>query len=778
MHNKLKEIECRLQQISDQISALQVEYHHLNQEKQNLVSDMNKTHNQNVLSIEDRLYLFSQRFIGRVDTFAYRWESKTGKSGYAVACANEWKSGICNKPKIKCTDCKHRQLLPLTQEILYSHLIGQKVIGIYPLLLNDQCRFLAIDFDKSDWQNCITACSKVCSSLHIPFLVERSRSGNGAHIWIFFSESIQAQKARLMGTAILNKAMELYPALDFDSYDRMFPNQDYIPAGGFGNLIALPLQKQARAMGNSTFIDRDFNAFSDPWSILQQIQLMNTMDVENIANELANMINGHNIIKTENVAPWLHSFPPIKQKISGCPKSIEFVLANMIHIPIQALPSQLIAQLKRLATFSNPRFFKAQAMRFSTMGIPRHICCARLEGEYLSLPRGCLSEAINLLKHQSISINLNDQRTKGNILPNIHLHVKLHPEQEAACTKILEHNVGILYAPTGFGKTVIATAVITKRKTNTLILVHNKELVDQWKARLISFLPEIEVGTIQGGKMRLSNQIDIATYQSLINRVNNSIKPITFNYGQVIVDECHHLSAPSYEFLLSEISPLYVLGLTATPERQDGHQPIVFMQAGSIVYKAKFNNNVFLKKVLVKKDYDGEFPERFFDKESKLHISHLMQHLVEDEKRNIAIINDVSQCILKGRFPLILTERKIHAEKIRNKLEHLGYKTSILQGGMSQKQNFKEKQNLHDTQVVVATGKYIGEGFDLPRLDTLFLAMPISWKGALAQYVGRIHRANEGKFEVQVYDYVDVNHPIFVKMFQRRSKGYKSLGYI
>ncbi|MFW1747288.1 DEAD/DEAH box helicase family protein [Acinetobacter guillouiae] len=779
MKNKIEKIDERLQAISDKITALQIEYHQLDQEKQNLILDEKKTNHQNLLSVEDRLSLFSQRFIGRTDTFAYRWESKTGKSGYAVACSNEWKNGICNKPKIKCTDCKHRQLLPLTQDIIYSHLIGQKIIGIYPLLINDQCRFLAIDFDKADWKSCVTAFSEACTFFQVPFLIERSRSGNGAHIWIFFSEAVKAQKARLMGTAILNKAMELYPALDFDSYDRMFPNQDFIPAGGFGNLIALPLQKQARAIGNSTFINRDFNAFSDPWLILQQTQLMNADDVDNIITLLEHNLEIHNLIKTESDAPWQQNFPSTKQKISGCPESIELVLANMIHIPIQTLPSQLIAQLKRLATFSNPRFFKAQAMRFSTIGIPRHICCARLEGEYLSLPRGCLSETIDLLKHQNISINFNNQRTKGDALLSSHLQAKLYPEQEDACTKILEHEVGILHAPTAFGKTVTATAIIAKRKINTLILVHNKELIDQWKKQLLSFLPDIEIGTIQGGKIKPSNQIDIATYQSLINRVNNSIQPIAFNYGQVIVDECHHLSAPSYEFLLSEIKPSYVLGLTATPERQDGHQPIIFMQAGPIIYKAKFNiSDVTLKKVLIKKDYEGEFSEKFFDPESKLHISSLMQHLVEDEKRNIAIINDISQCIQDGRTPLILTERKKHAESIRNKLKHLGYTTSILQGGMSQAQNFKEKQNLNDAQVVIAIGKYIGEGFDLPRLDTLFLTMPISWKGTLAQYVGRIHRTNQGKFEVQVYDYVDVNHPILVKMYQRRSKGYKSLGYI
>lgn len=450
-------------------------------------------------------------------------------------------------------------------------------------MANDFCKFLAIDFDKSDWQKCVSAFSEACSFLKIPYLIERSRSGNGAHIWIFFVEPIKAKLARLMGSAILNKAMELYPALDFDSYDRMFPNQDHIPAGGFGNLIALPLQKQARTLGNSTFIDNNFNTFIDPWEILQQTKLMSAASVNSIVDEL-----GYNLYETNvpsEEAPWLQSLPQKKQKIVGCPESIELVMANMIHIPIQSLPSQLIAQLKRLATFSNPLFFKAQAMRFSTIGIPRHICRARLDKQYLSLPRGCLSETILLLNEQDITAKLQNQRTKGEKLLNIGMLTKLYPEQHIACLKILEHDFGILHAPTAFGKTITAIEVIAKRQINTLILVHNKELVYQWKERLLSTLSGVEVGIIQGGKLKQSNQIDIATYQSLIYRVNNSIKPIAFNYGQVIIDECHHLSAPNYEFLLSEISPSYVLGLTATPERQDGHQPIIFMQAGSIVYK-------------------------------------------------------------------------------------------------------------------------------------------------------------------------------------------------
>lgn len=776
MNNKLKEIAVRLQQILDQITLLQNEYQSLYQEKEKLISLEEK--NKNYLSAEERLLLFSQRFIGRTDTFAYRWENSSGKSGYSVACANEWKHGICYKPQIKCSDCKSRQLLPITQEVLYSHLTVQKVIGIYPLLATDQCRLLAVDFDKSDWKNCVTAFSEACLSLNIPFLVERSRSGNGAHVWIFFSEPIAAKQARLMGAGILDKAMELYPALDFESYDRMFPNQDHMPAGGFGNLIALPLQKHARALGNSTFIDSNFNAFTDPWTVLQQTELMSSSEVNNIVNELGYNFIEQNQTDVDHEAPWVKNIPKKNQKIAGCPDAIELVFANMIHIPIQTLPSQLIAQLKRLATFSNPRFFKAQAMRFSTTGIPRHICCARLEGQYLSLPRGCLTDIIHLLNQQDTKIKLKDQRTKGNILVNINLLTELSSEQEMACKKILEHDVGVLHAPTAFGKTVTAISIIAKRQTNTLIIVHNKELVSQWKERLHSFLADVEIGTIQGGKAKPSNQIDIATYQSLINRVNNSIKPIAFNYGQIIVDECHHLSAPSYEFLLSEVSPYYILGLTATPERQDGHQPIIFMQAGSIVYKAKSNNHTQLKKLLIKVNYEGEFPEIFFGTENKPHISKLMQHLTEDTERNNAIIKDVSHCIQNGQIPLILTERRKHAENLRNKLNDLGYKTSILQGGMSHTKNIKEKQNLDDAHVVIATGKYIGEGFDLPRLDTLFLAFPISWKGTLAQYFGRIHRSNEGKFEVQVYDYVDVNHPIFVKMFQRRSKSYKALGYI
>ncbi|UCP14930.1 DEAD/DEAH box helicase [Aeromonas media] len=459
------------------------------------------------------------------------------------------------------------------------------------------------------------------------------------------------------------------------------------------------------------------------------------------------------------------------------PSQVELVLANMIHMPIASLPSQLIARLKRLATFSNPQFFKTQALRFSTAGIPRHICCARMEGNYLSLPRGTQDAVLELLAGQDITTVLRDERTEGTPLKGIRFLGSLRKEQLSAVNTLAEQDVGILHAPTAFGKTITAIGMIAKRRVNTLVLVHSKELVLQWQERLQSFLADVEIGVVFGGRAKPTGQIDVATYQSLLSRTDNIIKPFAFEYGQVIVDECHHLSAPRYGHLLSELSPRYVMGVTATPQRQDGHQPIIFMQAGPIRFHARAKEQADFAKTLYRCIVNTTPPAALMDKEHKPHISAVFKWLIEEETRTERIVSDITRSIQLGRSPIVLTERRSHAEDLSKRLEALGYQTSTLKGGMKASQMREEKARLEQVDVVIATGKYVGEGFDLPRLDTLFLVLPISWKGTLAQYVGRIHRVSDGKAEVQVYDYIDIGHPMLEKMFGRRAKGYAAMGY-
>lgn len=459
------------------------------------------------------------------------------------------------------------------------------------------------------------------------------------------------------------------------------------------------------------------------------------------------------------------------------PKKITVTLANHIYFDLSEIPRALAARLRRLASFSNPVFFKTQALRFSTHGIPRFISCARIEQGYLAIPRGCLDEALVLLTENQIEVQLDDQRESGTKLKATKSLVKLRKNQQSAVRAMSKHDAGILHAPTAFGKTVTAIGMITKRKANTLILVHSRQLLDQWRERLKSFLPDMDVGIIGGGKKKPTSIIDIATYQSLINKKDNTVSELVQDYGHVIVDECHHVSAPRFEMVLNEVRAKYVLGLTATPERQDGHQKIIFMAAGPIRHKVKSTTEEkFEQQVVVHQLYDSP-PRQLIHSEERPKISDAYRWIMENDERTQRIVKDVQNCVQHSNHPIVLTERREHAETIHNILLEKGIDSVVLKGAMRASERKAVEEKLPTAQVVVATGKYVGEGFDLPRLDTLFLAMPIAWKGSLAQYAGRIHRESDGKERVTIHDYVDCSLPMLQRMFTKREKSYKAMGY-
>jgi len=565
--------------------------------------------------------------------------------------------------------------------------------------------------------------------------------------------------------------MENYPELSFDSYDRLFPNQDSLPTGGFGNLIALPLQYQARQYGNSIFLDDGLTAHPDQWHFLANLKRLSKAKIVELLNYFDNE-NSSPILK-----PWEHSLPINHTIIPNCPSRLKIVFANRIYIPLSTLPSSLVARLKRLATFANPVFFKNQAMRFSTYGIPRYISLAEIEQGYLIIPRGCLDDTFALLAEQGTTVDVEDRRESGHKLNGIQFLGRLRSDQVEAVEKLTAHDVGVFHAPTAFGKTVTAIGIIVKRQTNTLILTHTRQLVDQWKERLSAYLEDVEIGVIAGNKRNPTGRIDIATYQSLLNRKDNSVDPSILEYGQIIIDECHHISAPNYDRLLSEVRSKYVLGLTATTERQDGHQPIIFMQAGPVRYRIKEEKKKqFEQLVYVRSITDLPSPS-LIEANDRPHIADVFRWLINSENRNQHIIDDVVSEINQGSNPLVLTERRQHAELINQSLSEQGFETVILRGGMGSRERKEAATLLQSAQVLIATGKYIGEGFDLPRLDRLFLALPISWKGSLAQYAGRIHRVSEGKEKVVIYDYVDASVPMLQRMFNRRCKGYEAMGY-
>jgi len=743
----------------------------------------------NILISDENVQLFMSLFQGRADVFAKRWENRQGRSGYSPACRNEWVRGTCRKPRVKCNNCEHRELIPFTENVIREHLLGKNTVGVYPLLADETCHFLAVDFDKEDWQEDVASFARTCCSKGIEYAIERSRSGKGAHVWFFFESPVPARLARRFGCSLLTETMERRHQVGLDSYDRFFPNQDTMPQGGFGNLIALPLQADPVKQGNSLFIDDKFKPYYDQWEYLRSVRRLCRARIQGIEEEAAHrgrVIGIRMSIDDEmSEKPWL--IPPTGQvkvlNITGqLPSSIKMIISNLLYIEKKDLPSGLINRIIRTAAFQNPEFYRAQAMRLSTFGKPRVISCAEEFEKHIAVPRGCLDEVTALLKYIKVKTDLHDERYTGSRI-NISFSGKLSDKQEEAVDAILKYDTGVLSAPTAFGKTVVCAFLIAVRKTNTLILVHRKQLLDQWRTRIATFL-DIEprlIGQFGAGKKKPTAIIDVAMIQSLHHK--GIVEDMVAEYGYVIVDECHHLSAFTFENVLRKVKAKYITGLTATPIRKDGHHPIIFMQCGPIRFRQSprsaalqrgFKHKVILRYTdTVLSDISQKDDPRIHD---------VYKTIIDDRIRTDMIILDVKKTLENGKHPLILTERHEHLNALEEQLKELKCTVVVLHGGIREKRRRESLQNLADIPegqpwVILATGRYIGEGFDEPRLDTLFLTMPISWKGILQQYAGRLHRTYANKEEVAIYDYVDTNIEMAKRMFGRRKKGYATLGY-
>lgn len=732
------------------------------------------------LSTADKVALFRRLFRGRTDVYPIRWESKTsGKSGYAPACANEWRVGVCEKPRIKCGDCSNRLLIPLSDAVIYDHLAGEHTVGVYPLLENDSCHFLAIDFDEAEWRDDAQAFMRSCHELGVPAALEISRSGKGAHVWVFFANRVHARDARRLGSAIISHTCSRTRQLTLASYDRLFPNQDTMPKGGFGNLIALPLQKRSRENGCSVFVDMDLRPFPDQWAFLASMVPMTVDDIEPTILRATGGVHPLDVtfIDEEDLAtPWKHTSARSKRLAGQMPASLTVTLANQVYFEKAQLPQALANRLIRLAAFQNPEFYKAQAMRMSVWDKPRVIGRADNFPQHIALPRGCLDAALELLRDNGITCVLHDERTSGDRI-EVTFVGNLRLDQEAAVSGMLPFDAGVLCAPTAFGKTVTGAALIARRGVNTLILVHRTELLKQWQERLQAFLGvgKAVVGTIGGGKARPTGKIDIAVMQSISRQ--GEVDPLVENYGQVIVDECHHVGAVSFDAILKRSKARYVLGLTATPVRRDGQQPIIFMQCGPIRYTAT-------KPTGAPQDLAVSPCTRFarIDLPAEAGIQDVFRHLSNDQARTEAIAAEIRSAYEQGRKVLVLTERTEHLGALQASLGDLNPAPFVLHGRMSRKQRAELVAELDGLpaglpRVLLSTGKLVGEGFDHPPLDTLVLAMPVSWKGTLQQYAGRLHREHAGKVDVKIIDFVDTGHPALLRMWEKRQRGYRAMGY-
>ena len=663
-------------------------------------------------------------------------------------------------------------------------------MGLYPMLPDETCYLLAVDLDGDAWQEDARALQETCQRWALPGVLERSRSGKGGHLWFFFTEALPASMARNVGSYLLTETMEGRPEIGLASYDRLFPNQDTMPKGGFGNLIALPLQKKPRANGNSVFLDEGFEPYQDQWAYLSSTRKVGRAQAESLASdaERRGRVIGVRLAfeEEDEELPW--TAPPSRRwkepPIAGpLPKTLELVLGDQIYLAKEHLPPGLCNRLVRLAAFQNPEFYRAQAMRLPTFGKPRVIHCAEDGPKYLALPRGCLAETQDLLSSLGIEATLRDERFGGTPL-DVSFHGELRPGQQLAADAMAAHDIGVLAATTAFGKTVLAAWLIARRSVNSLILVHRQQLMEQWVERLATFLdvPAKSIGRLGGGRKTLTGRIDVGLMQSLIRK--GVVHDCVGSYGHLVIDECHHLPASSFELVARRAKARYVTGLSASITRKDGHQPIIFMQCGPVRYRVSARQQAasqpFTHHVLVRPT--GFRAPELPTANSRAEFQQLYKALTEAPARNQMICSDVIAAVQAGRFPLVLTERTEHLEHLATQLSAAIPHLITFQGGMGKKQLRAAMASLGKVpeaqpRVLLATGRYIGEGFDEPRLDTLFITLPVSWRGTIAQYVGRLHRLHEDKREVQVYDYADLDVPMLARMFDRRCVGYEAAGY-
>lgn len=748
-------------------------------------------------SPEEKVRLFTQLFRGREDVYAARWAGKDGRSGYSPSCVHEWDRLYCAKPRIKCAACAHREYRPLSDEVITEHLSGKKTIGVYAMLSDETCRFLVADFDGASWMEDAAAFLESAQRVGVPAYLERSRSGNGAHVWILFAEPVAASLARRLGFHLVTLTTESRPEPALKSYDRFFPSQDTLPKGGFGNLVALPLQKEPREKGNSVFLAPSGEPWADQWAFLAKMRKMEVAAVQGVVGDALrhDAVIGVRLSlseEEEGVDPWIT--PPAdsmsrKARIAGpLPQAVRAVMANMLFIEKDGLPPKVMNRLVRLAAFQNPEFFRAQAMRLSTYDKPRVISCAQDFPRHIGLPRGCREELQALLDANGVALEVIDERQVG-IPLEVSFRGTLTQVQERAVQALCGHDTGILSAATAFGKTVVGARMIAERGVSTLVLVHRRQLLDQWRERLTTFLERIQdgeskgdqviVGEIGGGRNRPTGLLDVALLQS-IGRAGE-VEELVNGYGQIIVDECHHLSAFTFEQVLRKAKARFVLGLTATPYRKDGHHPIIIMQCGPIRFRTTARTtgaDSTVEHVVIPRATDYQLPKA----EQELGIQEVYASLVTDERRNDLIFNDLLLALEKGRSPILLTERTEHLEYFAARLKNFAKNIIVLRGGMGRRQRAEVAQRLAgvpdgEERLLLATGRYIGEGFDDSRLDTMFLALPISWRGTLQQYAGRLHRTHAGKRVVQIYDYVDEQVPVLGRMYRKRLRGYRAMGY-
>jgi len=714
-------------------------------------------------SPSDKVALFRSLFRGRDDVYARRWENpRTGKSGWSPAV----RGGAQNARS------PDRELLALTDDEVTAHLVGEIDLGMYPLSRDDRCAFLACDFDGGSWVLDALAFHDAARASGVPAALERSRSGDGAHVWIFFSEPVLAADARRIGFHLLREAMTARAELDLSSYDRFFPAQDLLPKGTFGNLIALPLQGKRRRSDTTVFLDpKGLEPYSDQWAFLSSLESMSADAVTSLAARLEEVGAGPDagVYRKSRLATESDAKPP--------PRVVARAGA-MLAIDRIGLPPALVASLKHLASLHNPKFYENERLRFSNHDTPRFIRCYRESLGELLIPRGLEEQASEIFRSAGSHLEVREQERR---LPpqGFKENLVLSAEQVEAFNALVRHDLGVFVAPPGAGKTVVACALIAHHDMPALVIVDRKPLIDQWRDRLVTHLglsPK-EIGQLGGGRNRQLGAVDLAMAQSLARR--EDLEELTASYGFVVVDECHHVPAVTFERCVRQIPARRWLGLTATPYRRDGLQGLIAMYCGPTRHdttKRDSRNQMLRLDLVVHQTAHAEIDDL------DLGIQETFRQLVHDDDRTGLICADIVEAQARGRNSLVLTQWTEHLERIADGLDRRGIQCLVLRGAMGKKARATVTDRLSELesgsgQVLVATGGYLGEGFDCPQLDTLFLAFPIAYKGRLVQYVGRVMRVADGKSFVEVHDYVDLQIPVLQRMHTKRLPVLRDLGF-